>query len=345
MQRTFLHALIKLATKSGRFPQCLKLRSLAWESQPFSGGGFGDVYKGSVKSRPDVPLAIKVVKVYQSSRKDRLLKSFSSEAVVWSHLRHPNVLPFYGVFQQGDATLCLVSPYMGRGNVRSYLREGSKRVNRMLLALDAARGLEYLHNHNPTIVHADIKGVNILVSNSGRACLADFGFATAKDTNQAQAQSTMPSALTVAWSAPEILISFGKPGHQAHTTKSDMYSFGCVCYEIFCERDPFHGAGLPIVLGLIISGKRPERPERGAALHLNDELWRFMSRCWVENANERPSASDAVRLLERLAAKTGVGGAGEPQSTDEWDYSILEEILAETVHPFSMLLGVSMPPS
>jgi len=340
MQSTFLHALIKLATKSGRFPQCLKLRSLTWESEPFSGGGFAEVYKGSAKNRSDTPLAIKVIRIYLS-KKDRLLKSFSSEAVVWSHLRHPNVLPFYGVFQEGDTKLCLVSPYLENGNIRSYIQQNSKDVNRALLALDAARGLEFLHTHNPKIIHADIKGVNVLISDSGRACLADFGFATAKDTQQAHVPSTMLPTLSFAWSPPEILQDFDQPGHQAHTVSSDMYSFGCLCYEIFYDRNPFHGVQTAKIIFMVISGKRPERPERGMAPHLTDEeIWPFMTQCWLEAPGERPLASDAVRLFERLAAGSALGVVSGLQAANEWDYSILEEILAETAHPFSMLLNI-----
>jgi len=228
---------------------------------------------------------------------------------------------------------------MENGNVRTYLKSNPTGINRSLLALDVASGLEYLHGHNRTIVHTNIKGVNILVSNSGRACLADFGFATvAKDTHQAHIQSTMPSALSVAWTAPEILDRFGQAGHQAHTTKSDMYAFGCLCYEIFCDSlDPFQGVNsmMAVFHQVSVEGKHLERPRGDEAPHLKDGMWKFMMRCWTRNPGERPSAKDAVQFFERNAGRVGISGL----SANEWYYSVLEEILSETEHPFSLLVS------
>ncbi|EIW80808.1 kinase-like protein, partial [Coniophora puteana RWD-64-598 SS2] len=153
----------------------------------------------------------------------------ASEVTVWSHLCHPNILPFNGVLQQ-EKILCIVSPYLKYGNVRGYL-SNNPGADRTLLALDVAQALEFLHGWEPPIVHTDVKGYNILVSDSERACLIDFGFATAKDTILPHVTSTMESTRSAPWTAPEILEG-DNVGHSAYTAESDMYAFGGVCYEV-----------------------------------------------------------------------------------------------------------------
>ncbi|EIW80725.1 kinase-like protein, partial [Coniophora puteana RWD-64-598 SS2] len=258
MRRIFRYALTKLATKSGRYPQCLHLRNLAWDGIPISSGHFGDLFKGSVIGRPDRPVAGKVVRVYEHGSRVRFLKNFANEAAVWSQLRHPNVVPLYSVFWKESAP-CLVSPFVENGNLRAYLKQNPV-ADRKLLALDIARGLEYLHGEKPTIIHADIKGDNVLITKSGHACLVDFGLSTAKDAGLVQVPSTTPAIHAAAWTAPEILEHHSlvnSRGHGQHTTMSDMYSFGCVCYEIFCNQIPFFGKY--DCISLVKQGKCPER--------------------------------------------------------------------------------------
>lgn len=118
--------------------------------------------------------------------------------------------------------------------------------------MDIARGLEYLHGHEPSIIHADLKGVctghiprdlslclidmipqvNILVTPAQRACLADFGLATVKDSKRLTlTASTQKSVGTIRWQAPELLDP--SQGPVPNTKSSDIYAFSCVCYEVF----------------------------------------------------------------------------------------------------------------
>lgn len=105
------------------------------------------------------------------------MQAFSREAILWSQVKHPNVLPFYGVYQLDDMyhKVCLVSPWMENGNLREYLATHPQ-TDRLLLvsstyipiptisdyiqARGVARGLRYLHDRN--IIHGDLKGVGFL---------------------------------------------------------------------------------------------------------------------------------------------------------------------------------------
>jgi serine/threonine protein kinase len=112
--------------------------------------------------------------------------------------------------------------------------------------LDIADGLAYLHSMQPTIVHGDLKAVsdyflvyrysnlglpqlNILITDDRRACLTDFGLATASDSQvmNFSSLSTEKPGGTLRWTAPELL-----NGTDNSNTKSDIYAFACVCYEV-----------------------------------------------------------------------------------------------------------------
>ncbi|EIW80813.1 kinase-like protein [Coniophora puteana RWD-64-598 SS2] len=238
--------------------------------------------------------------------------TFSSEVTVWSHLRHPNILPLIGVVQQ-ERTLCFVSPYLSHGNIRMYLGNNPG-ANRSFLAVDVAQALDFLHSLEPPIVHTDIKGDNILVSDAERACLIDFGFSTAKDTLQVHVTSTMESARSTPWTAPEIL-NGDTTGHHSYTLKSDMYAFGGVCYELFCGKIPFFGCADGTIIFRIMTGQNPDRIN---TRYVDDGVWSFIEECWNKEPTERPTAHQAVEFFNFQASDAG---EIDIRPAMEWDYS------------------------
>ncbi|KAF9074254.1 hypothetical protein BDP27DRAFT_1197343, partial [Rhodocollybia butyracea] len=88
---------------------------------PIWGGGYADIWKGQAANGD--PLCLKVLRVFatKASRK-QLFKDFSQEALVWSQLAHPNILPFLGISMDlFPERFCLVSPWCSYGNVGDYL--------------------------------------------------------------------------------------------------------------------------------------------------------------------------------------------------------------------------------
>jgi len=227
------------------------------------------------------------------------------------------------VYSSEKKTLCIASPYLKHGSIGRYL-ENNPNVDRTLLVLDIAQALEFLHCWHPPIVHTDIKGDNILISDSERACLIDFGFATVKDSLPARISSTMGSIFSTPWTAPEILKAEVNVGHKAYTSQSDMYAFGGVCYELFFGQAPFHGIPHAAVPYQIMIGKTPTRT---GGKNVDDKVWDFMEKCWRKAPADRPVAQNAV---EFFSARASIEGSLDTRPVVAWDYSILDNNLTES---------------
>ncbi|KAJ6492274.1 kinase-like domain-containing protein [Mycena sanguinolenta] len=162
----------------------------------------------------------------------KLVNLLSRQAHIWSKLKHPNVLPFLGLYDVGQATPILVSPFCKFGHVGHYVRNHSK-ANRIQLVHDMASGLKYLHDLD--IVHGNLKVENILVDKRGVACIDDprimklLGFSA-------------PSPVAAAHMPPELLIASKsaqaqrKSSSPTPTKMSDMYSFAFVALEVLTAK-------------------------------------------------------------------------------------------------------------
>ncbi|KAE9399945.1 kinase-like protein, partial [Gymnopus androsaceus JB14] len=196
------------------------------------------------------------------------------EVLIWSQLEHPNVLPFLGtnmdLFPQ---SYCLVSPWCSLGNVMIYLSNHPE-ADKMEI-LDILKGLEYLHTRNPPVVHGDLKGGNILMSDLGQCRLADFGLAAMMSTLQTLSSSTDSTRGSIRWMAPEL---FDYKTNSRPSTSTDMYSLGCTIFEIITGAPPFSEVKPDIAVTVqIMSGSRPLRPAEG----FSDGLWGIVRKCYA----------------------------------------------------------------
>ncbi|KAJ7636516.1 hypothetical protein FB45DRAFT_906753 [Roridomyces roridus] len=283
-----LKALMKLSSKSGRHPRCFALTDLQLEGPQVAAGSFGDVYKGSVHGET---VSVKVMRVFLQADVEALLKEFYHEALIWRQLSHPNLLPFFGIYYLEDTKnrLCLVSPWMENGNIVRYLKDYAGDINRLNLVLDIALGLQHLHSWK--LVHGDLKGINVLVTRSGRAVLAEFGLSSVTDSKiLLLSTSTVKTGGTMRWQAPELLR--GDPNSFA----SDVYAFSCVCYEVFTGNLPFYE--LYNDAAVMFRIMNDERPSRSPAIL--DSIWDLMLDCWKTKPEARPLIDKIVfRLRDR----------------------------------------------
>ncbi|KAJ6466784.1 kinase-like domain-containing protein [Mycena sanguinolenta] len=298
-------ALLRLSRASGLHPRCFSLPELQRVGQQITGGGFGDLWQGLVCGQS---VSVKIMRIFKDTQVDTVLKEFGREALIWRQLCHPNVLPFFGVYYL-ENRLCLVSPWMEKGNMMDFLmNENPTNTDRLALILDVALGLRYLHEKN--VVHGDLKAINILVTPSRKACIADFGLSSIADimTLRFTHSASYVQGGTARYQAPELL-----RGESRHYS-SDIYAFACVCYEILTGMIPFHEVPNDVAVILrVIQGNRPLRPASclGTAL---DSLWKLLLDCWEEKASLRPTAIEIVsRLVEPPI------GATTTSSATDWD--------------------------
>ncbi|KAG6329714.1 hypothetical protein ID866_9374 [Astraeus odoratus] len=190
-------------------------------------GGYALVRKG--KLRPEgIEIAIKTSRGGLPGD-EFTIKRFLKEVHLWSKLRHDNILPLLGITTEFDLTVSIISLWMEKGNAHDYVQDVA--VDPRPLIGDIARGLHYLHNHQPSVVvHGDLKGVNVLISEKGQALLTDFGFSVLANSSFSLSTPNSPGG-TMNWMAPE---HFDGDGGEV-TPASDVWAFGMTALV----RDPF----------------------------------------------------------------------------------------------------------
>ncbi|KAJ6486748.1 hypothetical protein C8R45DRAFT_267767 [Mycena sanguinolenta] len=163
----------KISEAVEQLPSCLFITGVNdRDEHPTFGGGFSDVYQASYQGKT---VALKRLRIFTAdSTPHRTRSQFYKEALVWHSLRHPFVLPLLGIDRSTfTPSFCMVSPWMNfmkHGTILKYLRDhGCAAVTRLLLEI--AQGLDYLHSMD--VVHGDLRGINILISDDGNACLSD----------------------------------------------------------------------------------------------------------------------------------------------------------------------------
>ncbi|KAF7354931.1 Heat shock protein sti1 [Mycena sanguinolenta] len=298
----FSKALLRLSGECGLHPTCFTLTGVEKLGQQVAGGGFGDIWKGSVGGQT---VAVKSLRQFAKEDVKASLKKLGREATIWRQLSHPNLLPFFGLYML-DNRLSLISPWMENGDLKHFLSSASPDEDRVSLMADVAMGLEYLHSQN--VVHGDLKTPNILVTPSGRACITDFGLSTIVDelTLKLTLSSRSCREGTVRFQAPELL-----KNESSNHYGSDVYAFGCVSYEILTGKVPFFELAndAAIMFKVVYEGVRPSRLGM-----ISMDLWLLLEDCWHQQADKRPTTS---AISQRLS-KQLIGG-NINQSAPDWD--------------------------
>ncbi|KAJ3563403.1 hypothetical protein NP233_g8965 [Leucocoprinus birnbaumii] len=159
---------------------------------------------------------------------------------------------------------------------------------------DMSNGLSYFHELG--IIHADLKGSNVLISATGRALLADFG---ASRVDMTVASTTVACTLTTYWMAPELFESEGAP---KSTKASDVWALAGTCYEALTGKYPFADK-FPREVALLqaFCENRAGIPTEPAYLSvLEAQVWAQLKKCWNYRPVDRPSADGMRRFFHGL---------------------------------------------
>src|SRR5277367_2895108 len=219
-------------------------------------GGMGEVYKAR-DSRLKRDVAVKVLPESFAADADRL-RRFELEAQSAGALNHPNILVVYDIGAEGTSPY-LVSELLEGETLRDRLKQGKIPTSKALeYARQVANGLAAAHSKG--ITHRDIKPENLFLTKDGRVKILDFGLAKVTTSekpsadNVTETQVTDPGAVlgTASYMSPEQVRA--KPVDQ----RSDIFSLGCVLYEMLGGKRPFRGDTAADTMSAILKQDPPD---------------------------------------------------------------------------------------
>jgi len=264
---------------------------------PIGAGGMGEVYRAR-DTRLGRDVAIKVLPTEYASDPERL-RRFEQEARAVAALDHPNILAIHDVGTH-DGSPYLVTELLEGESLRDRLQAGPVPPRKAVeIGVQIAQGLAAAHEKG--IVHRDLKPGNVFVTNDGRVKILDFGLAklaAPRSLAEGAQASTVVEATeagtrlgTVGYMSPEQVRG------QSVDQRSDIFSFGCVLYEMVSGRSPFRKDTAADTASAILH--EDPAPLSGTGQAIVPALQEIVSRCLEKRAEERFSSAHDLALALR----------------------------------------------
>lgn len=232
-------------------------------------------------------VAVKVFSKQEYS--DDVIFSFRQEVSLMKRLRHPNILLFMGAVTSPQR-LCIVTEFLPRGSLFRLLQRNISRLDwkrRVHMALDIARGMNYLHHLNPPLIHRDLKSSNLLVDKNWTVKVGDFGLSRLKHETYL---TTKTGKGTPQWMAPEVL------RNEPSDEKADVYSFGVILWELATEKIPWDNLNTMQVIGAVgFMNQRLDIPN-----DVDPQWASIIESCWHSEAQCRPSFQELMEKFKEL---------------------------------------------
>lgn len=309
-----------LAGAVGLPPQKMMEFDSEWEMDPgnlvimekLGEGEFGIVHKAKWFG---TLVAAKVLK----GSSEIALGDFRGEIDILRKVHHPNAVQYLGACTKREPYILVTELMTGGSLADAFRRPEAFPLRRAVeIALDAARGLAYLHNRRPSpIIHRDLKPGNLMLAGSpyqsqkdiifetGVVKLADFGLSKTLPINKHADFGYLDSKFRMTgetgsyrYMAPEVF------RHEPYNSSVDVYSYSMIMYQLFETQPPFSGMDpVSAAKNAAMYDLRPQFVQLNSEISYKREIKELIESCWRPNAEMRPSFESIVITLETILSK------------------------------------------
>ena len=244
-------------------------------------GSYSTVYK--VRRKADLKMyALKKVKLKNLSEKEK--QNALNEIRILASIKSDHIITYKEAFiEEKEKILCLVTEFANKGDLFqkiTYFKQMQKSFEEKdiwNIFIQILQGLKCLHDHN--ILHRDLKSANIFLFNNNLAKIGDLNVSKVTKNGIGHTQTGTPY-----YASPEVW------NDESYTNKSDIWSLGCVLYEMICLTPPFKAESMDGLYHKIIKGKYNKIPEK-----YSKELNEILKLSFNVNPKERPSCDELLK--------------------------------------------------
>ncbi|EGC30717.1 roco6, ROCO family protein [Dictyostelium purpureum] len=265
-------------------------------------GASGKIYRANLG---DTMVAVKQLEVVGEDA-PRIFSDFRREIHVMSDLKHPNVVNLLG-FTLNPFTM--VMEYIDCGDLHKFLHSQIGDILNgnwaliLKLALDIAKGMDFLHSVTPPLLHRDLKSPNVLLSMKNgvyHAKVGDFGLSSRMFIQALKHKLRNFPVGNITWVAPEIL------REEEYTVKSDVYAFGLILHELMTRKHPYREFNYQMVSlqeEAIKSGLRPTIAPQYTQTVTGHEYCALIRDCWDSDIDRRPTFNKIVKRIKQIIGR------------------------------------------